>query len=152
MKSIRNLWLLVAFCLFNIASGNELDFQNSDNAIHEFKGTHLIASYCGCDQEALTDLDSLVSAMHHAVASAGAIILKSVEHVFPPYGLTMVILLSESHASIHTYPEYGACFVDLFTCGNNCSAEKFDVALREYLNPKEVNARLLVRHRSTDDR
>ena len=57
----------------------------------------------------------------------------------------MVLLLSESHASIHTYPEYNSCFVDLFTCGQKCSAEKFDMYLREYLKPKQTDSRIQVR-------
>jgi S-adenosylmethionine/arginine decarboxylase-like enzyme len=66
--------------------------------------------------------------------------------------LTMVFLLSESHASIHTYPEHGACFVDLFTCGNKCSGEKFDQALREYLKPAHVTARVLIRDEGIAER
>ena len=63
----------------------------------------------------------------------------------------MVILLSESHASIHTYPEFNACFVDLFTCGEKCSSEYFDQALQSYLKPKLVNGRTLIRtHEITD--
>jgi S-adenosylmethionine decarboxylase len=36
---------------------------------------------------------------------------------FEPQGVTVLALLSESHASIHTYPEVGSVFVDVFTCG-----------------------------------
>src|SRR5205807_611048 len=97
--------------------------------VFEFKGSHFIASYLDCDQAALTDVDALTSAMEDAARASGATILKTAAHVFPPNGLTMVILLSESHASIHTYPEFGACFVDLFTCGTKCSAQKFHEVL-----------------------
>jgi S-adenosylmethionine decarboxylase len=114
---------------------------------YQFKGIHFLASYCDCDQDALCSVEALDQAVHDAVKQCGATILQSSRYLFPPYGMTMVILLSESHASIHTYPEHGACFVDLFTCGENCSAEKFDAALRAYLKPEHVDQRILIRDR-----
>lgn len=118
---------------------------------YEFSGKHFLASYLDCDLEALSNLEELQLAMDKAVGSCGATILNQNAHVFPPHGLTMVYLLSESHASIHTYPEFGACFVDLFTCGQHCSAEKFDKALREYLKPKTVNARYFARNDAIEE-
>ncbi len=117
----------------------------------EFKGNHFLASYNGCDFQALTDLEKLPEALLEASRKSGATVLDSTKYIFPPHGITMVVLLSESHASIHTYPEHGSCFVDLFTCGNKCSAEKFDLALREYLQPKEVNVMSLVRHQGIEE-
>ncbi len=110
-----------------------------------FRGKHFVASYLECDLKSLSDLDGLLQAMDQAVYESGATILDKTPYVFPPNGLTVVYLLSESHASIHTYPEHGACFVDLFTCGDVCSSEKFDEVLRNYLQPKMVNARLFLR-------
>ena len=112
---------------------------------YQFLGRHLIASYYGCDYDALTDVAVLAETMKQASSASGAQLLDSTDYVFPGNGLTMVCLLSESHASIHTYPECGACFIDLFTCGTKCSAEKFDAVLREYLKPKEVDARIIER-------
>ncbi len=68
------------------------------------------------------------------------------DYSFSPHGMTSVLLLSESHASIHTYPEHEACFVDLFTCGHSCSAEKFDEVMCDYLRPAQVQRRLMLRH------
>ncbi len=112
---------------------------------HSFKGKHFIASYLDCDLRAMSDLDALIKAMDSAVGSSGATILNQSPYVFPPNGLTIVYLLSESHASLHTYPEHGACFVDLFTCGDHCSSENFDRTLRDYLKPKQVSARFFLR-------
>ena len=118
---------------------------------HRFAGKHFIASYLDCDLKAIGDLDGMIEAMDDAVRASGAAILNKTPHVFPPNGLTIVYLLSESHASLHTYPEYGACFVDLFTCGDHCTSETFDAALRAYLRPKEVNARLFIRHEGVEE-
>ncbi len=112
----------------------------------EFVGRHMMSSYVGCDRDALRDLDALEEAMQQAVEASGATLLTSARHVFPPDGMTIVMLLSESHASIHTYPEHNSCFVDLFTCGLDCRAEEFDAVLRAYLRPAESNATTWIRH------
>lgn len=119
--------------------------EKLDTPEYQFIGRHFVASYSGCDRKALTNLDALAQALEGASIASGAHILKSTKHVFPPDGLTMVILLSESHASIHTYPEHDSCFVDLFTCGTTCSAEKFDESLRHYLKPTKVNSQIFKR-------
>ena len=123
----------------------------SDEEIYHFAGKHFLASYLDCDSEAISDVANMLSAMDAAVLASGATLLDATSYVFPPSGLTVVYLLSESHASLHTYPEHGACFVDLFTCGDHCVAEQFDAALRSYLKPKQVNARFFLRNESTHE-
>jgi S-adenosylmethionine decarboxylase proenzyme len=115
-----------------------------EEAIYEFTGHHLLASYVDCDKEALVNLENLEKAMKEGAKASGATILSSVKHVFPPDGFTMVILLLESHASIHTYPEHGACFVDFFTCGHSCDASKFDQTLVDYLKPQKISRQLFL--------
>lgn len=143
--------VLSIFCFFSSSLFASDHPEDNIAEVYHFKGVHFLASYCDCDQEALTNLEALQQAMLEAVEQCGATILNESHYVFPPHGLTMVILLSESHASIHTYPEHGACFVDLFTCGEKCSAEKFDAALREYLKPKNVSERTFVRKQDIHD-
>jgi S-adenosylmethionine decarboxylase len=121
-------------------------FADEQQQHYQFKGVHFLADYCDCDLEALGDVEGLAAAMSRAVEECGATILEKSSWVFAPNGLTMVFLLSESHASIHTYPEHGSCFIDLFTCGEKCSAEKFDAALRAYLKPKRLDQRTLIRN------
>jgi S-adenosylmethionine decarboxylase proenzyme len=123
----------------------------SEDIAHPFTGRHLVISYLGCDAIALSDHQGLIWAMGAAVKASGAQLLKTCEHPFSEGGFTAVMLLSESHASIHTYPEVGACFVDLFTCGYTCKAEKFDAVLRAYLQPQEAGARVLLRSREVVD-
>jgi S-adenosylmethionine decarboxylase len=138
-------WIRKSLTLFCLLVAGALSAENQETSPYQFKGVHFLVSYCDCDMEALTDVQGLELAMYDAVEKCGATILKSCSQVFPPNGLTMVILLSESHASIHTYPEHGKCHVDLFTCGDRCSAKKFDEAMRAYLKPKTVCPRTLIR-------
>lgn len=113
---------------------------------YEFYGRHLMANYMGCDAAALSNHAGLRAALESAIKAAGATLLDSVDFKFTPGGMTAVMLLSESHASIHTYPEHHACFVDLFTCGRTCSAERFDEVLTDYLRPQSVQRRTMLRH------
>lgn len=123
-----------------------------DGEEFEFAGRHLLASYIGCDAAALADETGLLAAMKAAVKASGATLISSVQHSFTPAGMTAVLLLSESHASIHTYPEHGACFVDLFTCGRQCSAERFDAALCKYLRPLRVDRTIVLRQGAEEGR
>ena len=134
---------LVSVALF----AGEPQSQNTKEATEEYQfvGRHLVASYYGCDPVALRNIKELPLIMKQGVAESGAQLLDSCEYVFQPDGLTMVLLLSESHASIHTYPEHGACFVDFFTCGTHCTAEKFDAVLQNYLKPTKINSQIFER-------
>lgn len=136
---------LIALVLFGSLLYSE------EESPHKFAGKHFLASYLGCDRKAMADLDGMIQAMDEAVRASGATVLDRTPYIFPPNGLTIVYLLSESHASLHTYPEYGACFVDLFTCGDTCSPEQFDEILRNYLKPDEVNARVFLRHQDVEE-
>jgi S-adenosylmethionine decarboxylase len=139
-KSVSFSVLLFAFSL------------QGEEVIHEFVGHHLIASYINCNKETLIDLDHLEQTMEEAAKAAGATILSSIKHLFPPNGFTMVILLSESHASIHTYPEYNACFIDFFTCGHSCDTSKFEEILANYLKPKQIHRQLFLRNSEENKR
>ena len=140
--------LLVGILSFSILHAGGAQKENP----YEFHGEHYLASYFDCDQSAITDVHALKAALLQAAGKSGATILESVDHVFPPNGFTMVILLSESHASIHTYPEHRACFVDLFTCGSHCSYKKFDEALKQYLKPGRVSQKILERHQAIEEK
>ncbi len=112
---------------------------------YEFYGRHFVASYKNCDSEALQRIPFLMKVFEKAVQSSGATILKYDCIEFPGNGVTAYFVLSESHASIHTYPEHNSCFVDLFTCGYSCSHENFDRILESYLKPKDTDKHLYIR-------
>ena len=131
---MKKIWLII-FCFPFISLFADYDFA----------GRHYLASFYECDHEALTDLVRLRQAMQESIELSGATILSSSDYLFPPNGLTMVWLLSESHASIHTYPEHGACFVDLFTCGERCSYEKFEAHIKAYLQPMSTKSLVMTR-------
>lgn len=128
---------------------NKLDIQDCNE--YQFKGIHFFASYIDCKKLTLSQIDQLRSTMELAVKESGATMLKVSEYIFESAGkpelpgYTSAYILSESHATIHTYPEVDRCFVDLFTCGTHCSHEKFDNVLRQYLQPKSVSYQVIER-------
>ena len=118
--------------------------MESPNTYH-FKGTHYIASYMGCDNAKLMDIEGLKKHMIEAVVASGASVKSMTDHIFDSGGYTAIFLLSESHASIHTYPENNSCFVDLFTCGTKCSYVPFKDALVDYLEPQSIESQVIDR-------
>lgn len=51
-----------------------------------------------------------------ALESAGATVVQALSHNFPGAGLTCVLILAESHAVLHTWPETGTVNIDIFSC------------------------------------
>lgn len=90
------------------------------SAEHPPRGKHAIAEFHGVPFDLLNNPDTLALALTTAVRMSGATILATHVRQFEPQGVTVLVELSESHASIHTYPEAGVMFVDVFTCGDLC--------------------------------
>ncbi|HEX6511238.1 MAG TPA: adenosylmethionine decarboxylase [Chloroflexota bacterium] len=65
----------------------------------------------------LTDKDTIRAVLIRAVKSSGSTLIRSYFHRLEPGGITGILLLKESHISIHTWPEYGYAALDFFTCG-----------------------------------
>jgi S-adenosylmethionine decarboxylase len=81
-------------------------------------GNHLIIELYDCDRERINCAQSVEDAMIHAVKISGAKIVNSMVHQFNPHGISGVVVIEESHFSVHTWPEYGYCALDIFTCGD----------------------------------
>ena len=104
-----------------------------------------MADYLNCSSSALTNEKDLEDIMKEACTKAKATVLKIAKYSFQPTGFSIILLLAESHATIHTYPECNSCFVDFFTCGTTCSPEIFHEILKNYLKPKEVREKFFLR-------
>ncbi len=93
---------------------------------------HRILSYFGCETCECSEQQ-----FEAAVKKTGANVIKTFSHQFHPQGLSILSLLSESHASLHTYPEYDFCYLDIFTCGN-MDITAFDKEMQKLLKPCRV--------------
>jgi len=80
-------------------------------------GQHCTFEIYGTKSELLNDLQFINDTLRKAAIICGATILDSVFHTFDPQGITFILLLSESHISIHTWPEKGCAAIDIYTCG-----------------------------------
>jgi S-adenosylmethionine decarboxylase len=60
--------------------------------------------------------DEVAELFIDALGRAGATIVNTVSHVFPHTGMTCVLILRESHAVLHTWPETGTINIDIFSC------------------------------------
>lgn len=80
-------------------------------------GRHLVVDYWDCDAGFLNDEAKLIGILTRAANAAGATVISTHSHHFEHQGVTAVAILSESHISIHTWPENSYAGVDLHTCG-----------------------------------
>lgn len=116
----------------------------------EFTGWHVLAEFGGVEADLCDDLEQLESALRESLTAAGVTICDVVHKKFDPQGVTVLALLSESHASIHTYPESGDIFIDVFTCGSvGAGASKAVELLRDKLSPKDVRMQIIRRGHGT---
>lgn len=87
------------------------------------RGLHLLAEYAGVEPALLDDVARLERLLARAAAEAGATILDRRFHRFEGGGVSGMLLLAESHLSIHTWPALGRAAVDVYTCGA-CDPER----------------------------
>ena len=82
-------------------------------------GKHLIAELYDCDEKILSNVSEIENQMSKAAIECGATIVASTFHHFSPHGVSGMIIISESHLAIHTWPEYKYVSLDIYTCGNS---------------------------------
>ncbi|BAU14526.1 S-adenosylmethionine decarboxylase proenzyme [Leptolyngbya sp. NIES-3755] len=87
-------------------------------------GSHCILELFGCPSTLLDDVGFIQEVVKEAVKRAKATLLKEISYQFEPFGVTALALLSESHISIHTWPESGYIAIDVFTCGEHTQPEQ----------------------------
>ncbi|MES2643445.1 MAG: adenosylmethionine decarboxylase [Myxococcota bacterium] len=86
-------------------------------------GTHLLVELYECDVAALDDVAGIEAAMVEAALAGGATIVDRRFHRFAPHGVSGVVVIAESHLTIHTWPEHAYAAVDVFTCGSSVDTE-----------------------------
>jgi S-adenosylmethionine decarboxylase len=102
-------------------------------------GKHLIVELYDCDRSLIDRVDQVEAILVEAVKVSKATIIKPVFHQFNPHGVSGVVVIAESHFSIHTWPEYGYCALDIFTCGEQIDSDLALQFLKQAFKAKSMS-------------
>lgn len=108
-------------------------------------GRHVAVDTWGVDFEVLNNAELLQAHLVEAAESCGATVLSVQSKQFEPQGATVLVLLSESHLSIHTYPERGFAAIDCYTCGETVDPQLAIDYLVSVLKPEKMYVKKLIR-------
>jgi S-adenosylmethionine decarboxylase proenzyme len=92
----------------------------------------------GCTELAHRAPDEIMATFCAALRRAGATVVREVSHAFPETGLTCVLILSESHAVLHTWPEMGTVNIDIFSCSTRLKSLDAIEELRRSFGARQV--------------
>lgn len=109
----------------------------------------IVADLYGC-KDILDDLDAIKDVAHKAIDYVGAQIVEECIHKFEPIGITYFSVISTSHFSIHTWPEYGYAAVDIFSCSDKV-ADDISHMLRELFGAEHIVLRQIERDIGVSD-
>jgi S-adenosylmethionine decarboxylase len=90
-----------------------------DSPAYVAYGRHVFVDISDAAPDALNNMEQLEHSLVCAAITEGVTVLGTLKQAFDPTGVTILLLLAESHVSLHTYPDQGKAFFDAFTCGVN---------------------------------
>lgn len=93
------------------------------------RSKHILAEFRGCPVTKLNDLTFIEASMRAAAEEARATVVSSSFHQFGPQGVSGVLVLAESHLSVHTWPEHNYAATDIYVCGDTCLPELAQASL-----------------------
>ncbi len=108
-------------------------------------GEHYLVDLHGCDSELIATSKTTEEALLSAATRCGSTIIEYYFHQFSPHGASGVILIAESHFSVHTWPENGFAAVDIFTSGETMKPEVAIEILEEAFNADRVEVMKVTR-------
>jgi len=106
---------------------------------------HILLDCFDCDPDMLQDQDFLRKVLEETAVENHLTILNGVFHRFQPHGVSGVLLISESHISIHTWPEHAYAAVDVFSCRPGISPAEVKASLERRLRPGRIRVRSIGR-------
>ncbi len=113
-------------------------------------GTHLILEFYGCDPGTLKEVPYVEEAFLRAAKESKTHVVTHSFHQFKPYGVSGVVVIEESHYSIHTWPEYAYAAIDLFYCSDEIDIDKAIEVLKKAFKPTMVKTTELLRGKPSD--
>jgi len=101
-------------------------------------GVHVIIEMYNCDPETLKNKDQVERAFLDIAKRSSAHALGSFFHQFQPHGVSGVVIIEESHLSIHTWPEHGYAAVDYFYCSDDVDIDTALKLFEKYFRPAHM--------------
>jgi S-adenosylmethionine decarboxylase len=114
-------------------------------------GDHYLVDLHGCDVELIGAAKPTEEALLSAATRCGSTIIEYHFHQFSPHGVSGVILIAESHISVHTWPETGFVAVDIFTSGQTMKPEVAIKILEEAFSAERVDVMKVTRGQMVTD-
>lgn len=108
-------------------------------------GRHILVEYYDCNEKKISNSNFVKNIMNKSAILANANIVESVFHQFNPWGVSGVVVIEESHLTVHTWPEYNYAAVDLFTCGDSLDPIKAFEYIQEEFESKRWELKELTR-------
>ena len=108
-------------------------------------GTHLHLGLWECADDVLNQPQTVLTALADAAEKANCTVVAKVIHQFSPQGVSGVVVLAESHISVHTWPELGYAALDVFTCGDQCMPSRAAEHLIEAFSAKKSTIKSFAR-------
>jgi S-adenosylmethionine decarboxylase proenzyme len=108
-------------------------------------GTHVLAELFGVPKARLSKVAVVREIMHRIMREAGFTSVGETFHQFEPDGVTGIILLSESHFSVHTWPEKEMLAADIFSCSGREHALRALTLLQSYFEPRTIGHKIVER-------
>ena len=106
--------------------------------------TQLLVDLYGCEAD-LDDEGFLLDTLEKASDAVGSTVLQRITQRFSPVGVTAILILAETHISVHTWPEHGYAAVDIFVCGEGKDPEVAWDVVREALRPESFETKEITR-------
>ena len=119
---------------------DQLDLE----ALNDHLGIHVIIELYNCKQ-LIENTQELEKGFRKVATESGATIVNSNFHTFSPYGVSGVVVIQESHFTIHTWPEHNYAAIDIFSCTNKLSIKSAVNGLIDLLNPQKYNVKFIPR-------
>lgn len=103
-----------------------------------YVGKHWLIDLITFDKDLLGKVELVQEKILEVSEKSSLNILKTAFHQFEPEGATGILLLAESHLTIHTWPERNLITLDLFSCNENFDFKKFIELLKNTFIAKEI--------------
>lgn len=100
---------------------------------------HWVVEAWGIKAKLLIDPNLLLKTTLKLAKGLKLTVVNSYIHQFQPHGLSLILIIAESHLAIHTWPEYNYMHIDVVSCSRKADLSKLEKSLRQHLKPERLS-------------